>query len=404
MVEGYVHRDFELVARAFRRLLPRRKPGGAALCVHHRGRCVVDVWAGQRDLQGTAWTADTLALSYSTTKGVLSTLVHMLVDRGKLDYDQPVARYWPEFAQCGKASITVRHLLCHEAGLYDIRGLIDHARRMLDWPFMVRALERSRPAHTPGEQHGYHGLTFGWLVGELIERAGGASLDRQLADEIAGPLELDGLFVGLAAAHRGRLASLVESRLGATGSRDIDVSGASTASSLLRERGTRRGLRMAGAPLDLSQISSAFMPMGIEELDWNDEELLSARIPAVNGLFTARSLSRLYAALAGGGSLEGVRLLGAETLERATRVQNRGRGRVIPLPMDWRLGYHGVPTVRAKVPHGFGHFGLGGSGAWADPHRSLSLALVVNTGLGTPFGDTRIIRVSSAAALAADRR
>jgi len=400
MIEGYVHPDFEPVARAFRRALPSRKPGGAALCVHHRGQAVVDVWAGTRDAQGTPWARDTLALSYSTSKGVLATLAHIWVDRGRLDYDRPVAHYWPEFGRAGKESITVRQLLCHEAGLYDIRGLVDHARRMLDWRYMVEALERSRPLHVPGAQHAYHALTFGWLVGELLERAGGAPLDRQVADELAGPLQLDGLYLGLDASQASRRAEVVEGRLGGlmaagVGSMPSDGASSTTLSNALRASRRR---------IDPTQIERALLPEGIHELDWNDEAVLSARIPAVNGLFTARSLARLYAALASGGSLDGVRLLSPETLERATRIQNRGRGRVIPLPMNWRLGYHGVPSVRAKAPHGFGHFGFGGSGAWADPQRSLSVALVVNSGLGTPFGDTRIIRVSSAALLAADRR
>jgi CubicO group peptidase (beta-lactamase class C family) len=139
-------------------------------------------------------------------------------------------------------------------------------------------------------------------------------------------------------------------------------------------------------------------------LDMNSAEFRAASVPAANGRFTARSLARLYACLAGGGEIDGVRLVSPETVSKMAEVQNRGAGRVIPLPMHWRLGYHRVFTTRGRVPRGFGHFGFGGSGAWADPDRDLAVALVVNSGVGTPFGDTRIARIGSAAVRCADRR
>ena len=180
-----MHPDFVRVAEILRGQL--RRGGGGALCVYHRGEVLVDCWGGVRDEDGRPWQEDTLALSYSTTKGVASTLVHVLVDRGELDYDDPVARYWPGFAKAGKGEITLRQLLCHEAGLYDIRGMLDHARRMLDWGYMVEALEGAAPVHPPGEAHGYHGLTYGWLVGEIIQRVTGASLGAFWTRRCAGP-------------------------------------------------------------------------------------------------------------------------------------------------------------------------------------------------------------------------
>ena len=168
--------------------------------------------------------------------------------------------------------------------------------------------------------------------------------------------------------------------------------------------GMKRVLRLASVSLDAVSMASALIPRGIEDLDFNSEEFVSVPIPAANGMFTARSLARLYAMLAGDGEIDGVRLLKRETVWRATEVQNRGVGRVIPLPMHWRLGYHRVPTVGARVPNGFGHFGFGGSGAWADPDRELSVALTLNSGVGTPFGDLRMVRIGTAAARCADRR
>ena len=146
-----------------------------------------------------------------------------------------------------------------------------------------------------------------------------------------------------------------------------------------------------------SELEAALLPPGFETLDWNSTKVLEAAIPAVGGLFTARSLARLYAVLSLGGELDGVRLLSRATLAQATRIQSDTPDQVIPTSMHWRLGYHQVPVVGAQMPRAFGHSGLGGSGAWADPDRSLAVALVVNSGLGIPFGDTRMIRVSSAA-------
>ena len=142
----------------------------------------------------------------------------------------------------------------------------------------------------------------------------------------------------------------------------------------------------------------------MEEVDFNSPEFRQASVPAANGMFTARSLARMYACLAHGGELDGVRLLPEAQILRATQIQNRTIGRVMPIPMHWRLGYHRVFTVRAKAPAAFGHFGFGGSGAWADPERDLSAALTVNSGVGTPFGDSRIARVSGAVMRSADRR
>lgn len=395
MLQGHVHPDFAGVARTLRALIPDGKPGGAAACVYHRGECVVDIWGGTRDAEGHPWEADTVALSYSTTKGVASTLLHRLVDQGRLDYDDPVSKHWPEFEQAGKGAITVRQLLCHEAGLYHIRWLIDDAVEMLDWDHMAGVLADAAPIHAPGAAHGYHALTYGWLVGELAQRVGGASFGELLRKEIAEPLGLDGLFVGLPEGALHRRARLIPPKRRAEDSLQR-----------MRSRIKRFNavLQRVGAPVDLAQMAAALMPQGFENLDMNSDAVARACIPAANGMFTARSLARMYAMLASGGELDGERLISARTVERASTVQNRGRGRVIPIPMHWRLGYHRIWGLRARFDDAFGHFGFGGSGAFADPRRNLAVALVVNSGVGTPFGDTRTVRIGSAAARCADRR
>ena len=394
-LRGYVHPDFQRVADVLRGQL--KGEGGAALCVYHRGEPVVDCWGGSRDESGQAWQADTLSLSYSTTKGIASTLLHVLVDRGALDYDDPVARYWPGFAKGGKGEITLRQLLCHEAGLYDVRSMVDHARRMLDWAYMIEALEDAVPVHVPGEAHGYHAFTYGWLVGEVIQRVSGTSFEAFLDETLRRPLGLDGLYVGLPDSERPRAAGLL-----VAGVLQRDGDGMERLESYAR--GLNRVLRLVGAPIDLERMAAALVPVGVEDLDMNAPEFLSACIPAANGMFTARSLARVYACLANDGELEGHRVLGRSTLWRATEIQNRGIGQVIPLPMHWRLGYHRVPALGVRAPNAFGHFGFGGSGAWADPDRNLGVAMTLNSGVGTPFGDTRMVRIASAVLRCVDRR
>ncbi len=391
-LDGRIHPDFSAVEAALREQL-HRYPGGAAVSVFHRGECVVDLWGGYKDDRGTLWTRDTMAPSFSTTKGVAATLLHIFADRGLIDYDARVAHYWPEFAQAGKEDITVRQVLAHQSGLYHIRQMIDHVDRLRDWKYMIRAIERTAPAHAPGARTGYHGLTFGFLVGEIIQRVTGKKFSDLVQKEIARPLHLDGLFIGAPAREIPRAATLLfpesTQRLANTSLGSRIEAGASRLSRLLRR---------VGMDSDLASLFDALAPRGVSSFDFGSPETLRVAIPAANGLFTARSLARLYALLANGGELDGVRLLSPGILEQATTLQKpTGKLSVIPFDMRWRLGYHGVATTRGFPRRAFGHFGFGGSGAWADPARDLSVALIVNSGMGSPFGDLRTARVSGAA-------
>ena len=401
MLEGWTHPDFAGVAQAVRGILPRRGPGGAAACVYHRGEKVVDIWGGTRDTQGTPWEEDTLSVSFSTTKGVASTLLHVYADRGLIDYEAPVAQYWPEFAAEGKEQLRVRHLLCHEAGLYAIRDMVEHASEMLDWDQMAARLAAAPPRHAPGMAHGYHGLTYGHLVGEVVRRvAGGKPFSELVAGDLAKPLGLEGLYCGVPDDQMHRCAELLSTVTAGT----VEERRANTRKSLAGAEKWRNRLRRVGIRYDPTETLSALVPPGMEELEFNSDAFRAASIPAANGMFTARSLARLYACLAQGGTLDGAKLLSYDTVRRAGEQQNRGAGRVIPISMRWRLGYHRAFAVRARVPSGFGHFGFGGSGGWADPARQLSVALTVNSGVGTPFGDSRIARIGGAAVRCADRR
>jgi CubicO group peptidase (beta-lactamase class C family) len=395
VLDGYVHPDFADVAGRVLRQLPRHAPGGAALCVYFEGRCVVDVWGGTRDRHGSPWERDTTAPCFSTTKGVVSTLVHCLVDEGRARYDDPVAAHWPAFAAEGKESITIRQALCHEAGLYRMREIVDAPEEMLDWDHMLERVAAARPAHAPGAAHGYHAITYGWLAGGIAEAVGDAPLADLLRDRFVEPLGLDGLYIGLPRDQLHRRAHLIHDEGIAAAA---DLPGEDTAGRLRRAMET--GLRALG--MDLDEFRAALTPFDVA-FDWNDERTVRAVIPAANGQFTARSLARLYGMLAEGGTLDGERVLSAARVRSMGEVQNRSRDRVLFIPMHWRLGYHRVFSFGAHVPSGFGHFGYGGSGAFCDPSRRLAVALTLNSGVGTPVGDLRMLRVATDALAAADR-
>jgi CubicO group peptidase (beta-lactamase class C family) len=398
-LEGRIHPDFQDVGNTLREQLGKY-PGGAAVAVYHRGEPVVDLWGGYSDDAGTLWQQDTMAPSFSTTKGVASTLLHICADRGLIDYDAPVADYWPEFGQAGKGDITVRQILSHQSGLYHIRQMIDRADRMLDWDHMIAAIEQAWPAHEPGTRTGYHGLTFGFLVGEIIQRVTGKNFSKLVGSEIAKPLGLDGLFIGTPNKEIPRAAQLIFP----DATQRMSKSNAGRNLEKVAHH-VSRALRLLGVDSDLTSIFDALAPHGISDFEFGSPESLRVAIPAANGLFTARSLAKLYAALANGGEFEGVRLLSQDTVDQATTLQKpTGKQSVIPFDMRWRLGYHGVFTTRGIPKSAFGHFGFGGSGAWGDPEHDLSVALIVNSGMGSPFGDVRTARISGAALSSARAR
>jgi CubicO group peptidase (beta-lactamase class C family) len=383
VISGFVHPDFGGVTKTVRRVAAHKRGGGAAVAVYHKGELVVDAWIGTRNASGAPWQSDTMVMSFSTTKGVVATTVHRLVDRGLIDYDEPVATYWPEFAAAGKERVTVRQLLDHSAGLHQMRGVIADAYEMLDWDLVCSRLAAEAPRYPPGTRHGYHGITFGFLVGEVIRRVTGTTVPEAVEAEIVKPLGLDGMSIGVPLEERGRVADLII-RFG-----DADRA----------ERHARRASRFSS----LRPAIDAFVVPGADRL-FASSEILDAAIPSINGCFTARSLARMYAALAGGGVLDGERFLSVETLRRATEIQTTGRDIVIGFPMRWRLGYHLAATMHGVIPNGFGHFGFGGSGAWADPDKNLAVAFVCNRVAGSPFGDVRLLRLGAQAEAAAAAR
>ena len=396
-MEGFVHPDFGPVTEKLAHLAGKRSAvGGAAVTVYHRGELVVDVWTGSRDAVGTPWGRDTMAMSFSTTKGVVATAVHRLVDQGFLSWDEPIATYWPEFAAKGKEGITLRHLLTHQAGLHQVRTLVQNTEGLLDWDDMVTVLAEAEPAWDIGTRSGYHALTYGWLVGEVIRRVTGHTVNEVVHREIVEPLGLDGMYIGTPEDQRGRIADLL-----------VDPKDSARLLKLLRNLGRLDRY----TPLYEALVVDDFLDVA------TTSRIHDAEIPAANGVFTARSLARMYAALATPQDFDGRPLLSPSTLAEATRIQTTlgldgdgrtgevvGRDAAVMFNMRWRLGYHMAATSGGVLSKGFGHFGFGGSGAWGDPDSGLAVAMVLNQVAGTPFGDTRFLRIGGAAVKAARRR
>lgn len=385
-IHGTAEAPYWPVVQAFEKQL-ESSGGGAAVCVYREGEKVVDLWGGVRDEDGSPWEKDTMAMSFSTSKGITSTLIHILADRGLIHYDDPIARYWPEFAAGGKATISVRDLMTHRAGLSRLRPLLDHGEQILDWDHMVNALANA--SAKPTVRSAYHALTYGWLTGELIQRVTGKSLQDVIREELVKPLGLDGMYIGAPPAARARAAQL-------SGRPGTSVPALMKALFSERSADVLTLLhRLVGSPIDARHMLDALVPPGDADALWH-ERILEVAVPAANGLFTARSLARMYAAIAEGGTLDGVQLLSPGMIPRMSKVQVHTRDRVIPIRMGWRLGYHTAFTSRGALPTAFGHFGFGGSGAWADPTKRLAVAMVNNRLGGTLFGDMRIASIGSA--------
>ncbi|GAB2667421.1 serine hydrolase domain-containing protein [Nocardia goodfellowii] len=375
----FVDRRYVRLVAEFDRLFRKPEDGGGALTIYQHGEPLVDVWAGFAR-PGQEWRHDTVAMAYSTGKGVASTLLHRLAERDLLHYDSPVAEYWPEFAAAGKEHITVRHLMSHRAGLHRLRGLLPGpAEGFLDDAAVTSALAASPPDPRHRVTSGYHGITYGHLVAELIRRVSGSKFTELLRTEIAEPLGADDLWFRVPESERHRIAPNFPR---------LTIAGMSWDRS-----STLLGRTKFAAAADTT-------PAGFAELVAHPR-LHDSVMPGVNGVFSARSLARMYGALANGGELDGYQLLRPETIEKARERQVFTPDYVLAFRIPWALGYHGVPMKPSKSDpiSAFGHFGLGGSGAFADPATGMSLGFVTNRlgGRLTPLGDARLARLGAIA-------
>ena len=359
-IHGHCDPRFERVREVFRRGFESGAEVGASLCVTVEGEAVVDLWGGHVDPDRTRpWERDTLANVYSTTKGITAIAAHQLVEQGKLDLDAPVADYWPEFAAAGKQALPVRHLLSHRAGLAAVRKpLPQHS--LYDWGAMTAALAEQEPWWEPGTAHGYHALTYGWLVGEVIRRVTGKSVGAYVREAIAEPLGVE-FHIGCGPELDARIADLIEGPIHVPeGEESFDL-----VAEILKDPESLLAKAFANPPV-----------IGLV----NTREWRAAEIPAANGHTNAHSLARIYAALALGGAIDGVRLLGRDQIERARTEHSHGDDAVLPLTTRLGLGFF-MPTDREPLgpnPRVFGHGGAGGSYSQADPENRMSFGYVMN--------------------------
>lgn len=354
-MDGTVAPGFEPVRAAFEANFGRGQVG-ASCCVFVGGRPVVDLWGGVL-APGSAepYTQRTLQMVASATKGAMAICAHRLAERGELDLAAPAADYWPEFAAAGKRDLPVRWLLTHQAGL----AAVDEVVSMPDvyrWQPMIDALAAQRPYWEPGTAHGYHALTYGWLVGEVLHRVTGLTPGELLAREIADPLGID-FFVGLPDSELARVAALSPAPPPPPGTPPDPL---------------------AARMLDPNSLAykAFFIPNGLFAV-MNQPDLWRAQIPAANGIANARSLAAMYAACLG--EVGGVRLLRPETLAAATVRHTAGRDLVIGFDSRFALGFQLSFPERPMAGDGsFGHYGLGGTVGFAHTGSGMSFGYVVN--------------------------
>jgi CubicO group peptidase (beta-lactamase class C family) len=359
-VAGITAPGYERVADAFDENLTEHGEVGAAFCAYVRGQQVVDLWGGVADPQsGRPWAEDTLQVIFSGTKGLIAVCILILTERGQLDLDARVARYWPEFAAAGKESVLVRHVVSHTAGLPGIRRREVTRSEMLDGQLMASLLADEVPIWEPGSVLCYHPLTYGWLCGELMRRIDGRSAGRFFAEEVAQPLGLE-LWIGLPAAEEARVAVLQPCLTwGQAAQNNPD--------------------EVAADPVLRAVWGNPPFLLRDEIWRWNTTPVRNAEIPAANAVGTARSVARLYGCLASGGELDGVRLLSRGTLENGRRLLSSGIDPLQKLPFAFAAGFELQSTRSTLGPpaDAFGHGGAGGSmhGAWPSQQAGFSYAM-----------------------------
>ena len=352
---GAADPNFSCVVRGLSSLFPGRRFGGGALAVYLDGQPVVDVWTGWSDRAGQVpWTADRAPMVFSATKGLASTVIHRLVDRGLIDYDTPVAEYWPEFGANGKAALTVREVMRHRAGLSGLRGATKED--LLDHLVMEERLAAAPPGRLLGKP-AYHALTFGWLMSGLARAVTGKGMRALIREELAEPLGTDGLHLGRPPADAPTQVAEIIMPQNIIGNPVISAAACKLA----------------------MEFSGGFRSMyfrGVMAAVQGDIPLLDAEMPAANGVVTARALARMYGAIANGGEIDGTRFLSRELVAGLTGRPSLKRDRNLLVPLSFHLGYHSMPF--GNVMPGFGHVGMGGSFGWADPASGLAFAYVHN--------------------------
>ena len=386
-VAGLVDPGWEPVREAFEKNFDRGEEVGAAAAVYHRGHKVVDLWGGAFDQSSERpYDDSTLQLVFSTTKGVVAIAVAMCVQRGLLDYDERVSTYWPEFAAHGKGEATVAQLMSHQCGLIAPDAAVTLADT-LDWKLMTELLADTKPDWPIGSGHGYHAVTFGWLAGELIRRTDGRTPGRFVAEEIAGPLDVD-LWIGLPDDLEPRVSPVIGSLLGTDETPEYVRAMMET----FLGSGTRAGRALL--------LNGAF---NTHEQVFNRRDVHAAEIPAANCITNAVALAKLFAATIS--DVDGIRLIDDAVCERArATITPPGQPDLcLIVPTTFGMGFmtYGMFTPYSG-PGSFGHSGAGGSMAFAHPEKELAVAYVMNQAGANLATDARAQRIANAAAAVAD--
>jgi CubicO group peptidase (beta-lactamase class C family) len=376
-IHGSCSPKFQPVRQEFERNFRERGEVGASVCVTLHGETVVDLWGGMaRAETQTPWTAETVSIVFSSTKGATALCAHILASRGQLDLDAPVATYWPEFAQSGKEHISVKMLLNHQAGLPAVRAPLPQGA-YADWELMVNALAKEEPFWEPGTRNGYHALTLGWLVGEVVRRVSGKSLGTFFQDEIAKPLGLD-FWIGLPEDKESRVAPMIAANP------DPD--------SLFFKELAKPGSLQSLVLLNCGGYMGAAP-------EYDSRAAHAAEIGAAGGITNARGLAGMYAPLSCGGELKGVELVSPDILARMALVSSAtGRDAVLVMPTRFSLGFMKSTDNRRERPgvqdsvliseDAFGHVGAGGSFGFADPRAEMSFGYTMNRmGPGASLND-----------------
>ena len=354
-VKGYCDDKFSAVKEAFRKNFEADLELGTSFAATIDGKFVVDIWGGYANEARTRpWEKDTIVNVYSTTKVMTAICAHILIDRGQLDIDAPVAKYWPEFAQAGKEKIPVRYLLSHQSGVAGIDEPAP-AEALYDWDRMIKLLEKQKPWWEPGKHCGYHAITFGHLVGELVRRITGKTLGTFFREEVAMPLDAD-FHIGFSEEHDYRVGELIPPPVlkpGEPGYIEMDPN---------------------------SLFGKAMMNPAMTYDTVKERAYRGAEIPAINGHGNAHSVARVGAAMACGGELDSVRLIGLPTIEKAIEEQCYDTDLVTGMPTRYGLGFGLNSQEMPLSPNSrvFWWAGMGGSMVVMDLDARLSWAYVMN--------------------------
>ncbi|MEP9378522.1 serine hydrolase domain-containing protein [Aquabacter sp. CN5-332] len=350
-IEGICAPEFAEVREEFVKNFTSRNEIGAAVCVYKDGKKVVDLWGGYKDVDRTQpWEKDTIVIMNSIAKSMSALCVHILIDRGLVDFNAPVATYWPEFAQAGKEKVLVRHVLSHSCGV--IYCDVAKAGDIFDYDTFIRVLEKQEPAWEPGTYGAYNSQNIGFLAGEIVRRVDGRTVGRFLREEVTDKIGAE-YNIGLTPAEIARVSDMHKNPL-------------------------NEFAQIASDPTSALYRAKRGSPDGYFQ---NMREIREKEVPSFGGHGNARGMARIYAALAGNGEIDGVRLLGKETVEQANTVV--WEHDCIMTRRAMRMGYGFMHNETSTIPMGpnpkaFGHTGSGGAFTWCDRERNLSFAYCTN--------------------------